>query len=203
MVGVSLLLLIPGLIILFYIFVFKRDPKLTIPDGDNIISPCDGKVVGIYSSQDKAVIPKGMLGLINTLTKDVAEKTTIISIMMTPLNVHFQYAPIQGIVKNINYFKGKFQNAVNEQSLKIFENENNQILIEGSYQNKPIKIKVIQIAGILARRIKCFVKKEEKINKGQKIGFIDLGSQVTLIIPDTISLKIKVGDKVKPCQALT
>ena len=60
-----------------------------------------------------------------------------------------------------------------------------------------MKVKVIQIAGFLARRIKCYIKKNQKVNKGQKIGMIALGSQTTLVIPAGVELEVKINDKVK------
>jgi len=77
--------------------------------------------------------------------------------------------------------------------LQVQRDEKNEIIIE----NNGIKIKVIQIAGFLARRIKCDVKKNQKVNKGDRIGMIALGSQTTLIIPKGVDLKIKVNNKVK------
>tara|TARA_Y100000310_G_C20700539_1_gene829420 strand:+ start:7228 stop:7836 length:609 start_codon:yes stop_codon:yes gene_type:complete len=184
-----------ALLIIFYYTVFKRDPQIHVDDG--IISPTHGKIVNITKSSDETVIPKGVLGKVKTITKDVAKECYLISIMMTPLDVHFQYAPIDGKIKSIHYQKGKFANAVSTQSLSILENENNQVLIEGKLDKKQTKVKVIQIAGILARRIKCYVKNNITIHKGDKIGFIDVGSQVTLIIPSTHKLQVHVGQKIK------
>ena len=111
---------------------------------------------------------------------------------MTPLDVHFQRSPIDGKVLYTNHVPGKFMNAVLNQSLVTLENEKNEILI----QKNKLKIKVIQIAGVAARRINCYVKKGEKVKKGQKIGFIDLGSQVTIILPKHLPIKVKQGQKV-------
>jgi phosphatidylserine decarboxylase len=187
---ISSLLGVIALLIIFYFLVFKRNPSIHIDEG--IISPTHGKIVNITKSTKKAEIPKGMLGKVHTLTKDVAKECYIISIMMTPLDVHFQYAPIKGKVTSIQYQKGTFTNAVSANTLAILKNENNQILIEGK-----TKAKVIQIAGVLARRIHCYVKKNIHIHKGDKIGFIDIGSQVTLIIPTTHKLQVHIGQKVR------
>jgi len=83
-------------------------------------------------------------------------------------------------------------NAVTTQTLDTLENEKNEILI----QKGKTKIKVIQIAGLACRRINCFVKKNQSVKKGQKIGFIDLGSQVTLILPKHLKIKVKHGQTV-------
>jgi len=113
---------------------------------------------------------------------------TSIVITLNLWNKHYQISPADGIVKDIKYKKGKFLNAVFNPRAS-FENERNEITIND--------VKVIQIAGILARRIKCYVKKNQKIKKGQLLGKIAFGSQVILEIPKRIKIKkgrIKIGD---------
>jgi phosphatidylserine decarboxylase len=72
-------------------------------------------------------------------------------------------------------------------------NEKNEIII----QDKKLKVKIIQIAGFLARRIRCCIKKNQKVNKGEKIGMITLSSQTTIIIPKGVDLKVKVNQHIK------
>jgi phosphatidylserine decarboxylase len=210
-VVINLILVVVILIILF-LLNFYRDPKRLIPKGNNIVSPADGKVIqilkiksnmlrnskGIFGTQKSAKqisselkIKKGVVGKIQTLTKDIANECYLISIFMNVFDVHVNRAPIDGKIESIKYSKGEFFNASDLK--KSLHNEKNEIII----QNKKIKIKAIQIAGFLARKIKCFVKSNQKINKGQKIGMIVLGSQVSLIIPAKVKLKIKIRDKVK------
>jgi len=193
-VVIVFIILIVAIPILFYLLIFKRDPKRIIPKGNSIVSPADGKIIQIIKTKDldKIQINKGLVGKIKTLCNDVAKECTIISIMMTPLNVHYQRAPIDGKVIYTKHSSGTFINAVTNRSLKTLENEKNEILI----QKDKLKLKVIQIAGFAARRIKCFVNKAEKIEKGQKIGFIDLGSQVSVILPKHLPIKVKAGQKV-------
>jgi phosphatidylserine decarboxylase len=178
---------------LFYFLIFRRDPNRIIP-ASGIVAPTDGKVVAIlHTSKSILTVPKGQRGRIRAVCADVATNCTLISIMMTPLNVHYQRAPISGKVVYTRHVKGKFKNAVFNQDWGMLENEHNEILIK----NGNLKIKVIQIAGVLARRIRCYVKQNVSVEKGQKIGFIDLGSQVTVIMPNTIKLRVNIGDKVK------
>ena len=184
-------------LLLLFLLNFYRDPERKIPEGNNIVSPADGRIIKILKissnkKNNKLKIKKGIIGKIETLTRDVAKDCYLISIFMSPFDVHINRAPIWGKIKKIKYEKGRFFNANNfEKSLK---NEKNEIIIN----NKKIgNIKVIQIAGFLARKIKCFVRENQKINKGQKIGAIVLGSQVSLIIPIKADLSIKVGKKVK------
>lgn len=186
------IIIIVILLFILFLFNFYRDPKRKIPKGNNIVAPADGRIISIINTAKNNIkLKKGVLGKIRTLTKDVAKECYIISIFMSPLDVHINRAPINGIVKSIKYTKGKFFEAYNLE--KSLQNENNEIII----QNKKIKVKVIQIAGFLARRIKCYIKKNQKVNKGEKIGMIALGSQTTLVLPVGVGLKVKVNDKVK------
>lgn len=183
--------------IALFLLNFYRDPERKIPKGSNIISPADGRIISIidaYKNSHKInshKIKKGFFGKIRILTKDVGERCHVVSIFMSPFNAHYNRSPIGGIVRSVKHSKGKFFKAY--QFEKSMENEKNEILIE----NNRIKVKVIQIAGFLARRIKCYVKSNQKVNKGEKIGMIALSSQTTLIIPASAVLNVKVGDKVK------
>ena len=179
-------------LIIIFLLNFYRDPKRRIPEGNNIVSPADGRVISIIKTSERNVkINKGLLGKVKLLTRDIADECYVISIFMSPLDVHINRAPIQGKIKSIKHSKGKFFKAYDLE--KSLENEKNEIII----QNKSMKVKVIQIAGFLARRIKCYVKKNQKVNKGSKIGMIALSSQTTLIIPIGVDLKVEVNDKVK------
>jgi len=197
MLGATIYTLI--VVALFYIlylvfkqFYFLRDPVRAIPHGDNLVSPADGKVIQILDTGDKELkIKKGLLGKIEAMCSDIAKECYVISIFMSPLNVHINRTPMTGKIISVKHTKGKFFNAGNLE--KSLMNEKNEIIIE----NKKIKIKIIQIAGFLARRIECFVKKDQKILKGQRIGLINLGSQVTVIMPKKVKPAIKIGQKIK------
>lgn len=181
------------LLIALFLINFYRDPKRKIPSGNNVVSPADGKIINILKiNKNKARIKKGVIGKIETLTEDIAKECYVISIFMSPFDVHVNRAPIDGKVISIKHEKGKFFAAYDIE--KSLSNEKNEIIIE----NKKIgRIKAIQIAGFLARRIVCSAKKNEKVNKGQKIGKIVLGSQVTLILPaKKINLRIKKDQRV-------
>jgi len=191
--GVILVLTIAVLLLIIFLLNFYRDPKRKISIGNNIISPADGKVIRILKIKSgKTTVNKGLLGKIQTLTEDIAKECYVISIFMSVFNVHINRSPISGVVKSIKHQRGNFFAAFNLE--KSLMNEKNEIIIE----NEAIgKIKMIQIAGFLARRIICNVNRNEKVNKGQRIGKIVLGSQVTLILPSKkIIPKIKIGQKV-------
>src|SRR3989344_2069017 len=186
-----------ALLIASFLLNFYRDPKRTIPTGNNIVSPADGRVISIIETTVREItVSKGMIGKIRTMTKDISKECYVVSIFMSPLDAHINRAPIEGTIKSIRHANGKFFKAYDLE--KSFENEKNEIIIE----NKNMKIKVIQIAGFLARRILCYAKVEDKVNKGQKIGMIALGSQATIIMPKSVKLKIKINDKVKAGESI-
>lgn len=185
-----------AVILILFLLNFYRDPKRKIPEGSSIVAPADGRIISIISTSKKEIrINKGLFGKIKTLARDVAEECYVISIFMSPFDVHINRAPIQGTVKSVKYTKGKFFKAYDLE--KSMENEKNEVTI----QNRHMKVKIIQVAGFLARRIRCHVKKNQKVHKGQKIGMIALSSQTTVIIPkiiqDGMKLKIRVNDRVK------
>ena len=178
-------------LIILFLLNFYRDPKRMVPKGNNIVAPADGRVISILKTSKKNVrVNKGFLGKIRALTKDIAKECYVISIFMSPLDVHINRAPIEGTIKSITHTKGKFFKAYDMG--KSLENEKNEIIIEGR-----IKVKVIQTAGFLARRIKCYIKQNQKVNKGEKIGMIALSSQTTIIIPAGVDLMVKVKEKMK------
>lgn len=189
------------LMLLFWKYYFLRDPSRKITSGNNIISPADGKVLEILkfdgSKKDLGItkIRKGYLGKIKTTLKDVTNKGYIVSIFMSPLDVHVNRAPLQGKIIYQKHVKGKFHVAYD--FWKSLENEKNEIVIEGK-----TKVKMIQIAGALARRIESFVKVGDMVVKGQRVGLINLGSQVTLIFSDRLKLNVKKGDKVKAGESI-
>jgi len=119
--------------------------------------------------------------------------------MMTPMDIHYQKAPLDGVITNTKYIRGKFRNAMKDpESLKaLIDNERNEIIM----QTDVGKIKIIQIAGVFARRVHCFVHKHQKIKKGHDLGVIKLGSQVVLIIPK-LKLHVKEGDKVSAGESI-
>lgn len=181
--------------LLFYKFIFLRDPKRKIPSGSNIVSPADGKIINIIKINKDLKIKKGF-GKVNVLCSDVIKQGYLISIFMSIFNVHVNRAPIDGTIIGIKHKKGKFFMASNIK--KSFFNESNEIIMKTSIG----RIKIIQIAGFLARRIECFVKEKQKVNKGKRIGRIIIGSQVTIILPKNIKLLVKKGDKVKAGESI-
>jgi len=191
---ISTFLILIIIFILFWKFIFLRNPDRVIPKGNNLVSPADGKIIDVIKFDSKNEIKffkgnKKYLGIVKTLTSDITKKGYIISIFMNPLNVHYNRTPIAGKVISVKHNKGKLLPVNTIESGLL--NEKVETIIEGK-----IKMKVIQIAGLLASKITSYVKPNQNIDKGEIIGLINLGSQVTLILPDNVDIIVKAGDKV-------
>ena len=195
----TLFILLASIIILIalLIIIFHRNPKRNIPK-EGIVSPADGivkRVISVEKGKDKSLfLPKGMLGGIRLLTEEFKGDISVIQIVMTVFDMHHQKAPLSGTIEEIKYSKGKFLNAVDQAEEAMFLNERNSILIksgEGFYA------KIVQVAGIFARRIHCRVKEGQSVDKGEELGFISFGSQVLLVLPSNMNVKISEGERVK------
>ncbi|MBS1267175.1 MAG: putative archaetidylserine decarboxylase proenzyme [Candidatus Woesearchaeota archaeon] len=192
--GIIFILII--IILLFYKLIFLRDPEIKIPCGKNLISPADGKIVTVLKlNDDKTKISKGMFGKVKTLTRDV-EGGYLLSIFMNLLSIHVNRSPLSGKVISVKHSKGNFYRAFEPE--KSLTNEKTETVI----QTKIGRVKIIQISGFLIRRIQNYLKINQDIAKGQRIGRIVFGSQVSLIIPKNVKIKVKVGDKVKVGQTI-
>lgn len=169
-----------------------KDRGVNPPKGNTIASPACGKIKKILkiSNKNKVKIRKGLLGLIESTTKDIITEGYIVSIFMRVYDNHINRSPIDGKVLSVRHTKGKFKPA---STLRALQNEKTEIVLD----SKVGKLKVIQIAGYLARRIVTFVKPGDIVQKGQPIGLIKLGSQVTMILPSNVTLKVRKGKKVK------
>ncbi|PIS27427.1 MAG: phosphatidylserine decarboxylase family protein [Candidatus Marinimicrobia bacterium CG08_land_8_20_14_0_20_45_22] len=160
----------------FFLFSlwFFRDPNRLIPDNPKaIVCPADGKVVSIEEVEDPFV-----------------GKCTRVAIFMSILNVHVNRVPISGIVKNVEYIHGKFMSAFKPET--SLENERNVISIE----NDQLRIKVVQIAGIVARRIVSYVTAGDDLKRGERFGMIQFGSRVEIFVPPTVHVCVGLGEKV-------
>lgn len=187
---IELLVILFALCWIYYSYIFMRNPKRNAPQGNVIVSPANGKISKIVKVGGKNItIEKGLLGKIKTQTKDVGKDATLINIVMNPLNVHFQRSPCDATVLSVTHTPGKFLNAVSGASnlQAALENEHTEILLQTKYG----KMKILQIAGFLCRRIETFVQKGHKLKKGETIGVIKLGSQVTLILPAQLHIQVK------------
>lgn len=182
-------------VLLFYRLWFLRQPERSIPnDATVFVSPANGKVVSVKKWTASTIVEtKGENGAIKVWTKDIDTAGTIVSIQMTPMDVHYQRAPQTGKVVSELYTKGDFNNAIvmsNDYGIR-FENEHNEIVFE---TNTGTRYKIIQIAGFVARRIEDYVQPKQEVKQGEVVGLIKLGSQVTVIFPSTVEVTVKPGD---------
>ena len=181
---------------LFYIFRFLRDPQRTaINDNSKFISPANGKIIQILErNQTEIPVIKKHYQAFKTFTDDVADSGYLISIMMTPLDVHYQRAPLSAELIRQTHTDWKFLNAtkLNQLNNVVFENERNEMLRQ---TDSWLKFKVIQIAGKLARRIVPMTKLDSTVNQWDTIWLIKFWSQVTMILPkNDIDILAKVWD---------
>ena len=169
-----------------------RDRGANPPEGNNIISPACGRIKDIIKISDKKKlkIKKGLLGLIESTAKGITKDGYLVSIFMRVYDNHINRAPVDGKIVSVEHSDGKFLVA---NSVRALQNEKTEVVLD----TKAGKIKVIQIAGYLARRIETFIKPGQMIKKGNPFGLIKLGSQVTMILPSNVNLKVKKGQKVK------
>lgn len=177
------ILLGASIIFFFLIVSFFRVPKRAVTiDGNKILAPSDGKVVVIEEVEE---------------TEFVNDKYTQISIFMSPLNVHCQWYPINGIVKYFKYHPGKYLVAWHPKSST--ENERTTIVVEDA-EGRQILFR--QIAGAVARRIVYFGKEGEEARQDKEAGFIKFGSRIDVFIPLKSSINVKIGENVVGSQTV-
>jgi phosphatidylserine decarboxylase len=163
-----------GVLTAFMAFFF-RDPRREPPaEKDVIVSPADGRVTRV-----------------ERVDQDNDDSPTLVSIFLSPFDVHINRAPIAGEITRVAYMKGKFLMATNQTASIV--NEQNSLTIEGD------KITVVckQIAGILARRIVCWKHAGERVALGERFGLIKFSSRTDLVMPANVVVSVKEGDRVK------
>jgi phosphatidylserine decarboxylase len=166
--------------VLFYLLIlqFFRNPKRTISLNErHVVAPADGKVVVI-----EEVIE----------TEYFNDKRRQISIFMSPVNVHINRNPVEGVVKYFKYHAGKYLVAWHPKSST--ENERTTIVVKAKNE---VEILMRQIAGALAKRIVWYVKEGQEVSQGEEFGFIKFGSRVDVFLPLTAKILVNIGDKTK------
>jgi phosphatidylserine decarboxylase len=159
-----------------FICWFFRDPDRDIPEGEKaLISPADGKVIAAEQQP-------GCEYLTGPCIK--------ISIFMNVFNVHVNRIPFDGVVKKIRYSPGKFINASFDKA--SVHNERNALIVK---TDEGKEYAVVQIAGLIARRIVNCVKEGEKIRKGNRYGMIRFGSRLDLYLPSDFEIAVRIGEK--------
>jgi len=169
-----------GLILAGLFFVnFFRDPRRTPPSGDQLlVSPADGKILFVEPEVDE---PRFLRG-----------RAAMVSIFMSPLDVHVNRAPLDGDIEAVHYNPGEYFAAYSDKA--SLENEQNAIVLRAADGRR---ILFIQIAGFLARRIVCRVRPGDRVRRGERVGMIKLGSRVDVWIPGAVRLRVAAGDRVR------
>src|SRR5262249_29193397 len=157
---------------------FFRDPERSIPSGEGIVvSPADGKVVSIVDIKDD---PK------------FTEAATRVSIFLSPLDVHINRMPISGQVEEVSYQRGKFVAAYKDEASA--RNEQNALRVVDERRRE---LGVVQIAGVLARRIICRVRRSDQVQRGERFGLIMFGSRTDAYLPSGCRVEVTEGQRVK------
>ncbi len=168
---------LPLWIVTLFVLQFFRDPPRVIPQGDGLVlCPADGKVIVVGE------VPDPYRGNAKSLK---------VSIFMNVFNVHSQRSPVDGVITQVKYAKGLFVNAAFDKASS--DNERNAMVIR---LDDGREISCVQVAGLIARRILCYVKTGDRLTRGQRYGFIRFGSRVDVYLPPGSRARVAIGDKV-------
>ena len=160
------------LILLIFTFYFFRDPERVVPLGyDILVSPADGLITNISEY------------------KEGKKSYTKVSIFLSVFNVHIQRLPLSGQITKIDYIEGKFINATLDKASE--ENERLRLTLKSGSN----VIYITQIAGLIARRIICYLKTNERVNQGERYGIIKFGSRVDIEFPNSYNLMVSIGQQ--------
>lgn len=167
--------IIASVIVYLLILQFFRIPIFPIQKNEkHVLAPADGKVVVIEETEE---------------TEYLKEKRKQVSIFMSPVNVHVNRMPVSGIISFFKYHPGKYLVAWHPKSST--ENERTTVVVK---RKDGIEILFRQIAGAVARRIKCYVQQNQSLEQGDEFGFIKFGSRVDIFLPLSAKITVKVGD---------
>ena len=167
---------LPCLLISGYIAFFFRNPERLAPVGASMVAcPADGKVIFVGKATE------------GDFSKEEMQK---VSIFMSLWDVHINRFPVDGTVKDMKYRKGRFMAAWEEGASQ--ENERNALLLETNHGDRMV---VVQVAGLVARRIICYPTIGSFILKGQRFGLIRFGSRVDVYLPKDAEVLVKMGEK--------
>ena len=168
---------IPFWVAYFFILQFFRDPAREVPQGENLVlCPADGRVLVVGPARDPY------------RDRDALK----ISVFMNVFNVHSNRSPVDAVVEDVVYAKGLFVNASFDKASA--DNERNALILR---MDSGTELSCVQIAGLIARRILCYVKPGERLARGQRYGFIRFGSRVDVYLPVAARPRVAIGDKVK------
>ncbi len=159
---------------LFIAFFFRNPERVTPEDESAVVAPADGRVIYLGPSREE----------------HLQEEVVKISIFMSVFNVHVNRAPLTGRIIDTFYQHGKFYDVRDERA--TFENEQQGLVLENAGGKK---IVVVQVAGLIARRIVCYVRKGDAVKRGERYGLIRFGSRLDIYLPKDAVVKVAVGTK--------
>ncbi|AJY68156.1 phosphatidylserine decarboxylase [Geobacter sulfurreducens] len=159
---------------LFVAFFFRNPERITPGNENAVVAPADGVVIYLGPAREEH------LGV----------ETTKISIFMSVFNVHINRAPVSGTVLDTFYVKGKFLDVRDDRA--TFENEQAGLVIETA---RGLRLAVVQVAGLIARRIVCYAGKGDRLTRGGRYGLIRFGSRLDIYLPTTTEVKVALGEK--------
>lgn len=172
----------PFWIVAIFVLQFFRDPPRMIPQKPNaVLSPADGRIVVVEKAHDPYANREALK----------------ISVFMNVFNVHSNRSPVDGKVEKVEYFPGKFVNADLDKAST--ENERNAVVMTATNGQT---ITFVQVAGLIARRILCYVNASDILARGQRYGFIRFGSRVDVYLPLTARPLVTVGEKVSATETI-
>lgn len=161
---------------LFFVYFFRNPGRSGVCGPDELISPADGKITSIETLEEGEFLKR---------------RAKRISIFMSVSDVHVNRAPCEGLVLRVEHREGRFRMAFKEEVDR--QNERNYVL----YRRGEEQFLLVQIAGFLARRIICYVAKDDQLQKGEPFGMIAFGSRVDLYVPENYEPMVLVDQKVK------
>ncbi len=168
---------LPLLLLWAFVVQFFRDPARSLPESmdGGVLCPADGRVIAIEQTEDPYL----------------SRPALKISIFMNVFDVHANRAPVGGTVRQIWYHRGRFFNASLDKA--SLENERNALWIRTA---PGLDVTVVQVAGLVARRILCHVREGEEVRLGQRFGFIRFGSRVDTYLPVESTVLVHLGERV-------
>jgi phosphatidylserine decarboxylase len=168
-------LALPLVLLAAFMAYFFRDPHRIAPDDPSVVvAPADGRVTRVGS-----------------IAPGQADAPNVVSIFLSPLDVHINRAPIAGEITDVTFTRGRFLMATRAEASLV--NEQNALTIRG----ERITVVCRQIAGVLARRIVCWKRAGDSLALGERFGLIKFSSRTDVVLPPEVEITVKVGARVR------
>ena len=167
-----------GVLITLFVAWFFRNPTRAVPKGNNlVVAPGDGKVIAIEEEFEPRYLK---------------ERSIRVTIFLNVFNVHINRMPCDGVIEDVQYQPGLFMVASKPEA--TIRNEQNAVMIK-TYEG--IKVLCVQVAGLIARRVVCWVSPRDRAIRGERYGLIRFGSRMDTFLPMDTKLRVAVGERVK------